>query len=145
MELWVPVAPFNSQKWNYEWQWLTFSGTINSEQLNYEWKRLFVGTVPAIFYHWSWNYDWTRLFFGTVPVFFIDHGTMTGRGYLWVLSLQFFVIALGTMTMTGSSYFWALSLKILVLTIKLWLEQVICGYFPCKSKIKNAWTKKWFP
>ena len=28
----------------------------------------------------------------------IDNGTMTGRGYLWVLSLQIFVIDYGTMT-----------------------------------------------
>ena len=39
----------------------------------------------------------------------IDNGTMTGRGYLWVLSLQIFVI-----------------------DHELWLEEVICWYCPCK-------------
>ena len=53
-----------------------------------EWKRLFVGTVPAIF--------------------FIDHLTMIGRGYLWVLSLQIFVIDPGTLA--GRGYLWVLSL-----------------------------------
>ena len=38
---------------------------------------------------------------------------MTGRGYLWVLSLQFFVIDHETMTGRGS--LWVLSLQILVI------------------------------
>ena len=56
-----------------------------------------MGTVPAK--KNSWNFDRKRLFVGTVPAIFslimelglslqlfvIDHGNMTGRGYLWVL------------------------------------------------------------
>ena len=40
----------------------------------------------------------------------INNGTITGRGYLWVLSLQIFVIDHGTMTRRG--YLWVLSLQI---------------------------------
>ena len=48
---------------------------------------------------------------GTVPaIFVIDHGTITGRGYFLVLSLQIFVIDHGTMT--GRGYLWVLSLQI---------------------------------
>ena len=74
--------------------------------MNYDWKRLFVGTVPANFYHWwvkslltvapsnsePWNYEWKRLYVGTVPANFCH----------WPL------------------------------TMELWLEEVICGYCPCK-------------
>ena len=60
--------------------------------------------------HWQWNYDWKRLFVGTVPANFCHWPwTMIGRGYLLVLSLQIFVI-----------------------DHELWLEEVICGYCPCK-------------
>ena len=84
----------------FEWQWRHL--TSNSERWKYDWKRLFVGTVPANICYWPW--------------------TMTGRGYLSVLSLQIFVIGgncpywqwyhltVNHGTMTGRGYFWVLSL-----------------------------------
>ena len=45
----------------------------------------------------------------SLQFFVIDHGTMTGRGYLLVLSLQIFVINHGTMS--GRGYLWILSMN----------------------------------
>ena len=53
---------------------------------------------------------------GTVPATFC-YGTKTGRGYLWVLSLQIFVIDYGTIT--GRGYLWVLSLQIFVIDHEL--------------------------
>ena len=76
---------------------------------------------------------------------------MNGRGYLWVLSLHFFLIdhwqwnndyecqwrhllslAINNGTITGRGYLWVLSLQIFVIDHELWLEEVICRYCPCK-------------
>ena len=46
----------------------------------------------------------------SLQFFVIDHGTITERGYLLVLSLQFFFNDHGTMT--GRGYLWVLSLQI---------------------------------
>ena len=68
----------------------------NSEQWNYEWKRLYVGTIPAKFLSLTIDngtmtmsvYNFT---FYVVYHLTVNHGTMTGRGYLWVLLQLFFI------------------------------------------------------
>ena len=113
--------------------------------MNYDWRRLFVGTVHAIFCHWPWTMtgrgDLSVL---SLQIFVIDYGTMTGIGYLSVLSLQIFVVGehcpylqwrhltVNHGTMTGRGYLWVLSLQIFVIDHELWLEEVICRYCPCK-------------
>ena len=64
----------------------------------------------------------------SLQIFVIDYGTMTGRGYLSVLSLQIFVVGehcpFGqwrhlTVTITGRDYLWVLSMQIFVIDHEL--------------------------
>ena len=59
---------------------------------------------------------------------------MNGRGYLWVLSLQFFVIDLGTMT--GRGYLWILSLQIFIIDHDYDWKRLFVGTLPANQKLK---------
>ena len=56
MELWVTVAPSNSQKWNYEWQWrhLTVKNGTMSELRNL-WTVIFTELLTCWIGHLNWE------------------------------------------------------------------------------------------
>ena len=106
---WYCPCKFLSLTMNYDWKRL-FVGTVPANfcywwalslltanfchwplTMELYWKRLFVG--PCKYLSLIMNYDWKRLFVGAVPAN-ICHwsGTLTGRGYLWVLSLHFLFV-----------------------------------------------------
>ena len=115
--------------------------------MNYDWKRLFVGTVPANFYHWwvkslltvapsnsePWNYEWKRLYVGTVPANFC-HWPLTMELWLEEVICGYCPCKFLSLTM---NYDWK---RLFVGTVpaiffiyhELWLEDDICGYCPCK-------------
>ena len=72
--------------------------------MNYDWKRFFVDTVPA-------NHWWVKSLLTVAP------SNSEPWNYEWK--------RLYVGTVPANSCHWPL-------TIELWLEEVICGYCPCK-------------